>query len=64
VCEYVKQKEGKKHIKVIFLSAKSKPEDIQKGFDVGADSYMTKPFSTRELMKEVNKLTTENNLQH
>lgn len=39
--------------KVIFLSAKSKKSDIEKGYEVGADLYLLKPFSTRELTKEI-----------
>jgi len=52
-----------KHIKskhpdsrVIFLSAKSKKEDIQKGLDEGADKYFTKPFSTKKLLIEIENL--------
>ena len=56
VCQYVKNNHQKSHIKVIFLSAKSKKEDIEKGYEMGADSYMTKPFSTRDLMKEVKRI--------
>lgn len=39
--------------KVIFLSAKNKEEDIQKGLDAGADDYFTKPFSTRKLLNKI-----------
>ncbi len=42
--------------KVIFLSAKSRPEDIEKGLALGADSYFTKPFSVKKLIAEVNQL--------
>lgn len=58
VCQYIKQSNDLKHTKVVFLSAKSKKEDIEKGYELGADLYMTKPFSTRQLMKEVKKLNT------
>jgi len=54
VCEFVKGNENTAHIKVIFLTAKSKDEDIQKGLAAGADLYLTKPFSTKELVKKVN----------
>jgi DNA-binding response OmpR family regulator len=56
VCQFVKSSEAHQHVKVIFLSAKSKPADIEKGLSMGADKYVTKPFSTRHLMKEVNNL--------
>jgi DNA-binding response OmpR family regulator len=38
------------------MSAKSKEVDLQKGYDLGADLYITKPFSTRELVKHVKDL--------
>ena len=60
VCQYIKNDEMKKETKVIFLSAKSKKEDIEKGYEMGADLYLTKPFSTRELVKEVKKITQRN----
>ena len=56
VCEKVKTSEETKDMKVVFLSAKSKEADIQKGYDMGADLYLTKPFSTRKLVKEVKSL--------
>ncbi len=40
-------------IPVIFLTARSDEEDRIKGFTKGADDYVTKPFSTRELMARV-----------
>jgi DNA-binding response OmpR family regulator len=39
--------------KVIFLSAKNKKEDIQKGLNAGADDYFTKPFSTKKLLEKI-----------
>ncbi|AWX45871.1 Response regulator ArlR [Flagellimonas maritima] len=42
--------------KVIFLSAKSKMADVEKGLEMGADSYMTKPFSIKKVVADVEKL--------
>jgi DNA-binding response OmpR family regulator len=56
VCEFIKGNEKTSHIKVIFLTAKSKDSDIQKGLAAGADLYLTKPFSTKELVKKVNEI--------
>ena len=39
--------------KIIFLSAKSRQEDIDKGLALGADKYVTKPFSTKQIMQEI-----------
>ncbi|MCB2376808.1 response regulator [Hymenobacter sp. BT635] len=56
VCQHVKSRPDRQHTKVIFLSAKSKEADIQRGYDVGADLYIPKPFSTRQLMEKVKAL--------
>ena len=56
VCRHVRQRPDRQETKVIFLSAKSKEADIQKGYDVGADLYITKPFITRQLMEQVRTL--------
>ena len=56
ICSQVKKSDKLKHIKIVFLSAKSKESDIQKGYDMGASLYVTKPFSTRDLMKKVKEL--------
>ncbi len=58
ICEYIKTSEERKHIKVIFLSAKSKESDIKYGMQLGADDYVTKPFSTRALVDRVAELTS------
>lgn len=56
ICKHIKSTKKLKDINVIFLSAKSKDVDVQKGYDLGAALYVTKPFSTRELMKQVKSL--------
>lgn len=43
-------------MKVIFLSAKSKSEDIEQGLSLGADQYFTKPFSVKKLITAVGEL--------
>lgn len=53
ICKEVQSKEWSKHIKIIFLSAKSKEADIQKGIELGAVAYITKPFSSKQLLVEV-----------
>jgi DNA-binding response OmpR family regulator len=52
----IKSNENWQHCKVIFLSAKNKQTDIQKGLDLGASAYMTKPFSLKKLVEKVNEL--------
>mgnify|MGYP003594354035 CR=1 FL=1 len=56
ICKQVKASKKLKHINIVFLSAKSRETDIQKGYDLGASLYVTKPFSTRDLMKQVKQL--------
>lgn len=56
ICKHVKASKKLQDIKIVFLSAKSKESDIQKGYDLGASLYITKPFSTRELMKKVKEI--------
>ncbi|MFA7274596.1 MAG: response regulator [Crocinitomicaceae bacterium] len=59
VCEAIKSSNETSHAKVIFLSAKSKEEDIQKGLEVGASAYITKPFSTTDIVQKVKELIQE-----
>jgi DNA-binding response OmpR family regulator len=54
VCRHLKK--NHKGVKVIFLTAKSKQQDIQKGMDLGADLYLIKPFSTKDLANKVKTL--------
>jgi DNA-binding response OmpR family regulator len=43
-------------VKILMLSAKGRDTDMAKGQALGADAYMTKPFSTRELADKVREL--------
>lgn len=45
-----------KKIPTIFLTAKDTEDDIVKGFELGAEDYITKPFSTRELIARINRI--------
>ena len=56
ICKHIKKSAKLKHTKVVFMSAKTKETDIQKGYDLGAALYIIKPFSTRELAKQINAL--------
>lgn len=59
LCQFVKNTPGYEQIKVVFLSAKSREADVQKGYDAGADLYLPKLFSTRELVDKVRKLMSQ-----
>jgi two-component system alkaline phosphatase synthesis response regulator PhoP len=56
VCKTVKGSPDTAHIPVILLSAKGRNVDQKMGFDVGADDYITKPFSPRKLVERINQL--------
>ena len=56
VCRQLRQRPDRAATKVIFLSAKSREADMQKGYEAGADLYIPKPFSTRQLMEKVREL--------
>ncbi len=45
-----------RNIPTIFLTAKDEEDDIVKGLELGAEDYITKPFSTRELIARINKI--------
>jgi DNA-binding response OmpR family regulator len=56
ICKYIKSNAHLKNTNVIFMSAKTKEADIKKGYDMGASLYVTKPFSTRVLVKQIKEL--------
>ncbi|MDR3214686.1 MAG: response regulator transcription factor [Bacilli bacterium] len=49
-------RQEKKNLRIIMLTAKDNEMDIVEGLDSGADDYLTKPFSTRELKARINSL--------
>lgn len=56
ICDFIKRNKKFEQCKVLFLSAKSKEVDIERGLSYGADAYMTKPFSTRDLLAKIAQL--------
>lgn len=56
ICKHIKASKKLKDAKVVFMSAKTKEADIRKGYDLGASLYITKPFSTREMIKQIKEL--------
>lgn len=54
--KWIKENEKLADTKIIFLSAKNKASDVEKGLQLGADKYMLKPFSVKKLVSEVNEL--------
>ena len=56
LCQRVRERENLRHIKIVMLSAKGYDAEVNKGMALGADLYVTKPFSTRELVTKVEQL--------
>lgn len=56
VCRQIRATPGWQQTKIIMLSAKSRDTEIAKGLAVGADAYITKPFSSKELVQQVNRV--------
>lgn len=53
VCRLIKKDLSLKHIPVIFLTAKTNTKDIVRGFEVGGVDYVSKPFSSEELLARI-----------
>ncbi len=56
VCQEVRHDDALKDTLILMLTAKGRETDVVKGLALGANAYMTKPFSTRELVQKVQAL--------
>ena len=56
VCKRIRELPACRHVKVVMLSAKGREQEVQKGAAMGADLYVVKPFSTRELVQKIDAL--------
>ena len=56
VCQLMREHPEWQHIKIVILSAKGRDAEVRKGIGMGADLYVIKPFSTRELVDKINVL--------
>jgi DNA-binding response OmpR family regulator len=56
VCTRIRERSDWRHIKIVMLSAKGREAEVSKGLSIGADLYVTKPFSTRELIATIKRL--------
>jgi CheY-like chemotaxis protein len=68
VCKKLKSQNNTKNIPIIFLTAKTDEDSIEKAYDFGGDDYISKPFKKKELLKRVeNQLNLQeltNNLKN
>jgi two-component system, OmpR family, alkaline phosphatase synthesis response regulator PhoP len=57
VCQRLRENPAWESIKIIMLTAKGRDVDVTKGLALGADAYVTKPFSTRDLVEKIEAIT-------
>jgi len=56
VCEALRADPANSALKIIMLTAKGRETEVAKGLAIGADAYVTKPFSTKDLVVRVKEL--------
>lgn len=56
VCQEIKADPALSTVRILMLTAKGRDTEVAKGLALGADAYMTKPFSTKELVDKVRSL--------
>ena len=56
VCRTIRANPDWDDVRIIMLSAKGRDLDRRKGLELGADDYITKPFSTREIVERVREI--------
>lgn len=56
VCQAIRQNPAWQGVKIVMLTAKGRDIEASKGMALGADAYVTKPFSTKELVSRVREL--------
>ena len=56
VCSEVRASETLRDTLIVMLTAKGRDTDVAKGLALGANAYMTKPFSTKELVQKVREM--------
>jgi DNA-binding response OmpR family regulator len=56
VCEALRADPARSGMKIVMLTAKGRDTEVAKGMALGADAYVTKPFSTKDLVVQVTEL--------
>jgi DNA-binding response OmpR family regulator len=59
VCQHVRESAAWRHIRIVMLTARGGAIAARKGLALGADGYITKPFSNRELLDGIGELLVE-----
>ena len=55
VCQKIRENPAWNGIRVLMLTAKGRDVEMSKGMALGADAYITKPFSTKELLAQIRR---------
>src|SRR6056297_1165668 len=63
VCRRIKRESSKSHIPIIMVSARGEESDVVVGLELGADDYVTKPFSPRVLLARVSAVLRRHEVQ-
>ena len=56
VCQMLRADEAHRDLRIMLLTAKGRDDDVAKGLALGADAYVVKPFSPREILQKVREL--------
>jgi DNA-binding response OmpR family regulator len=56
VCQTIRSHPDWQGVKIVMLTAKGRDTEVAKGTALGADAYMTKPFSTKDLIAQVRQM--------
>jgi DNA-binding response OmpR family regulator len=56
VCQVLRADESQRDLRILLLTARGRDDDIAKGLALGADAYMVKPFSPKDLLLKVREL--------
>ena len=56
VCEALRADPGRAGLQIVMLTAKGRDTEVAKGLALGADAYVTKPFSTKDLVAKVKEM--------
>jgi two-component system, OmpR family, alkaline phosphatase synthesis response regulator PhoP len=64
VCRILRSRNESKHVPIIMLTAKTSEDDRVRGLEIGADDYISKPFSPRELTARVKAVLRRNGSVH
>ncbi len=59
VCKKIRENPAWKSVRIVMLTAKGRDSEREKGLSFGADDYLTKPFSTRDILQRVKEILAQ-----